>query len=92
MTTQLDEIREFIFSQKDRLDIEPMVPLYQIERQFKSQGYTRSIGDDGDTNGWQVDFWYTFCHPEKPHYTVSGSLWYGDFKIERDEKNTTKES
>ena len=32
-------------------------------------------GNDWDTNGWQVDFWWTITRIDKK-YILAGSLWY----------------
>lgn len=38
---------------------------------------------DWDPNGWEVDFWEDFYNPEtKDWVTLSGSLYYGDFKFQ----------
>lgn len=79
MTVVTDEIREFIISQEEKMKIS-MIPISEIQDIFESQGYELEDLDD-NTNGWSIDFWYYFKHPEKARYCVSGSLWYGDFKI-----------
>lgn len=79
MTVLIDEIREFIISQEGEMKI-PMTPISKIEEIFESQGYEMEDLDD-NTNGWEIDFWYYFKHPEKARYCLSGSLWSGGFKI-----------
>jgi hypothetical protein len=37
-------------------------------------------GNDYDTNGWSVDFWWHFKRG-KENYTLGGSLFYGDFHL-----------
>lgn len=37
-----------------------------------------------ETNGWQVDYWIDFSLYGK-EYSLSGSMWYGDYKIVEDE-------
>lgn len=83
----LDEISRFIHNQGDELNLEEMIPLDQIRKVFEKQGYKwEDLKDDGNLNGWSVDFWYYFSHPEKIRYCVSGSLWYGGFKIYKNAK------
>ncbi len=53
----------------------PMQPLNTIEKSFKELGFNDFDSEEEDTNGWAVDFWYTFTHPALGDYTVSGSLW-----------------
>lgn len=89
MTTELDEIRKFIIDQGERLNMS-MCPLDSIEEVFRSQGYERE-DTDNPLNGWEVSFWFSFSHPTKARYSISGSLWHGDFKIYKDEENTIEE-
>ena len=37
-----------------------------------------------ETNGWQIDFWYGFSNKEGKTLCLSGSLFYGDFKLTKD--------
>ena len=39
-------------------------------------------GNRYDSNGWQVDFWWTI-HFGKIPYRFAGSLFYGDFKLSK---------
>jgi hypothetical protein len=39
-------------------------------------------GNDWDTNGWQVDFWW-YIHKDKVKYCFYGSLFYGEFKLSK---------
>lgn len=89
MNTIVDQISEFIRLQGDKLELNEMVPLVEIEEIFKYEGYEMEELDD-NINGWQIDFWYSFEHVGKARYTVSGSLWYGNFKIYKNEKNTAE--
>lgn len=61
-----------------------MIPLYKIEKELESLGFER-MDDINPTNGWQVDFWYEYKSEKWGNWTVSGSLWYGDFKLERND-------
>lgn len=41
------------------------------------------VVSEWNPNGWQVDFWEDFYNPEtKDWVTLSGSLYYGDFKFQ----------
>ena len=38
-----------------------------------------------DTNGWEVDYWILYTHPKYNFkYNISGSLFYGNLKIEKE--------
>lgn len=88
MTTELDEIREFIIDQSESFSI-CMRPLTEIEGVFENLGYEKEY-EENPLNGWEVSFWYHYIHPTRPRYTVTGSLWYGEFKIYKDEKDITE--
>lgn len=64
----------------DKISI-PSVGLSQIDAALKKLGFERSEFDGGETNGWQVDFWYYYRSEEHGEICLSGSLWYGDWKI-----------
>jgi hypothetical protein len=44
-------------------------------------GFNEQNHEGDGTNGWQVDFWYYYTHPEMGEYCVSGSLAYGEFEF-----------
>lgn len=57
----------------------PFVPLEVVNYILKGLGFTL---EEADTNGYQVDFWYTYKHPNKDQrFTLQGSLWYGKLKL-----------
>ena len=59
----------------------PFAPLCVYHDFLKEQGYYRI--SDWDPNGWEVEFWEDFYNPEtKDWVTLSGSLYYGNFKFE----------
>lgn len=89
MNPSLDVISDFLEKQEEDLYI-PMIPLHEIEGVFEKHGYKREE-EENPLNGWEISFWYTFSHPTKTRYTIGGSLWYGDFKIYKDEEDTTEE-
>ena len=39
-------------------------------------------GSEMETNGWQVDYWINMVK-DNDTYKVSGSMYYGDFKIQK---------
>lgn len=56
-------------------------PLCIYEDFLKDQGYYRI--NDWDPNGWEVDFWNDYYNPKtKDWVTLSGSLYYGNFKFQ----------
>lgn len=61
-----------------------MKPVSDIKKMFEEVGYYQLELDGDETNGWQVDFWYKFARPDQPTVTLSGSLWYGNFKFTKD--------
>jgi hypothetical protein len=75
------QIANMIALKKEELKI-PMTPLSKVEEAFKELGFK---GVELETNGWEVDFWQSFFHPEHGVYGVTGSLWSGNFKIYKDE-------
>lgn len=41
------------------------------------------VVSEWDPNGWEVDFWENFYNPKiKDWVTLSGSLYYGNFKFQ----------
>lgn len=58
----------------------PMTPIRDVEKALEKFGY--EMEDlDGNTNGWEVDFWYWFKAENKPRLCLSGSLHYGKFTL-----------
>lgn len=78
--TLKEQIENLIASDSKEIEI-LMTPIKEIEKVLTSLGYDELNLTGDELNGWQVDFWYKFTHEEKPNLTVSGSLYYGDFKI-----------
>lgn len=56
----------------------PFTPIKEIEIILKELGVDTEVVDS-DTNGWEVDFWYTY----ENKYELSGSLHYGNFKFRK---------
>lgn len=70
-----------------------MQGMYDIEKELEELGYEHDPGDGDNTNGWEVDFWYRFVHPEKGTLVVSGGIWQhgSTYIIYKDEEETTEE-
>lgn len=74
----MKELLEKVINEEETLISIPFTPIQQIENILESLGV--NIRDcEADTNGWQVDFWYTY----ENKYMLSGSLHYGDFKFRK---------
>lgn len=54
----------------------PFTPIKEIEQVLNELGVDTD-NCDSDTNGWEIDFWYTY----EDKYELSGSLHYGEFKF-----------
>lgn len=77
-----DEIRAFLTSEVESYSLS-MCPVGDIDNELtKTFGYERE-DLDGDSNGWQVDFWYYYYKYNK-RICLSGSLWYGNFKLTKE--------
>lgn len=49
-----------------------------------------SGGNKFDTNGWQVDFWWTI-HREDKKFMIAGSLFYGKYKLTKEDDSNEDE-
>jgi hypothetical protein len=59
----------------------PMIPIDDVITLLQEKSYIdKDDSGDYDSNGWQVDFWLQF-HINESIYTLSGSLWYGQYKF-----------
>ena len=76
----MNNIKEFIERQdyKESLSLE-IKPLSEYTNYLETLGFEL---ENQDTNGWKVDFCITF----EKDLLLSGSLYYGDYKL-----NWTKE-
>ena len=77
-------IQNFVKSGNDTIDLGCMVPINEIKLYLMEIGFDELEFQGEETNGWQVDFWYTFNSNEYGSYTLIGSLFYGDFKLTKD--------
>jgi len=66
----------------------PITPLADIEEKLVAIGFKRDESDN-PLNGWQVDFFYYYTHPIYGTWVLMGGLWYGDYKLSKDEENAT---
>lgn len=57
-----------------------LFPIETIAGWLEERGFIHNP-DKSDSNGWQIDFWEYFDHPELGEWMLSGSLWYGDYKL-----------
>lgn len=80
-----NEIKEFIKSEERVLKI-PMNSLDYYEDLLSNLGFIRDT-EKGETNGWQIDFWEYFKSEVHGEVILSGSLWYGDFKLSKVDPN-----
>lgn len=59
----------------------PFIPVGLIDEIIKDGGFELI---ESDINGFQVDFWNTYKKNDKV-FVLSGSLYYGDFKLTKKE-------
>lgn len=81
------EIQKLIRLEKGEIDSFPiaMQPIDEVAKVLEALNYEEQPIDES-TNGWQVDFWYKFTNKDKEiTLMLSGSLWYGDFRLSIDE-------
>jgi len=74
-------IQDFIKSGEQEFKFQQMMPIRDIEDILKEIGFEDLELSGEETNGWQIDFWYTFQSSEYGVYELSGSLHYGDFQL-----------
>lgn len=73
-------IIKFIDSESTELNL-PMVPIDNIDEVMKELGFTDN--DDYDLNGWECAFWKSYSK-NSLKLTFNGSLYYGQFKVWKD--------
>lgn len=62
----------------------PFVPINDISTILEENlGFDELDLDGEETNGYSVDFWYTYNHKTRGKYSLNGSLWYGNFSMEK---------
>jgi hypothetical protein len=77
----IDVIDDFLHNGKEV--VIDMEPIDGIEKILQSRGFDMEELDD-NTNGWDVDFWYDFVDEFNTKIQLSGSLWYGGFKLTKE--------
>ena len=71
-------IQNFLNSDRESIPLN-YFPLKTYQKILKDLGYTFY---DIDFNGWQVEFWQYFQNEdETKKLCLSGSLWFGNFKL-----------
>lgn len=70
----LEESNEMVFIQIDSIE--------NIKTDMENEGYEMEEWSNGYNNGWEVSFWLYFKHKTKKRLVLSGSLWYGSYKLE----------
>jgi hypothetical protein len=63
----------------DIYEFDYILPIDEIQNILVGLGFEETELEGEETNGWDVDFWYIFVHPEKGKYELTGSLWYGEY-------------
>lgn len=79
-----EQIGEFLNSDQKEFKLPYMISIKEFNEILKTFGYDWVELDGDEINGWQVDFWYRFHHEVLPIVTLSGSLYYGDFKLTKE--------
>jgi hypothetical protein len=76
-------INAFLKSEEKEISIDFTKGWSVIQETLLPLGYEELEGDDFEdaTNGWDVDFWYTWKHGTLPNIMLSGSLHRGGFKL-----------
>lgn len=72
-----DLLLKVVNGEVDMVDL-PFTPIKQIEKILNEIGIDTD-NPESDTNGWEIDFWYTY----EGKYELSGSLHYGDMSFRK---------
>ena len=79
------EIVKFLESEESLIEFNQISwPL--LKEVLEGFGYQEDSDDCFDTNGWQIDFWVTYIKEDQQPLKISGSLWYGNIEIIKNEK------
>jgi len=86
-----DAIKAFLESDEQSIELE-FKPINEYAEMLSELGFNTKEngslnlcnegGNDWDSNGWQVDFWWTI-HRDGKKYTLAGSLFYGQIKLSK---------
>jgi len=77
------KVSEFVESGEKTLSFDELIPVSHIEEAMLAIGFSFEM-DGGETNGWEVDFWYKFTSELYGNYTYQGSLFYGKPMLRKD--------
>lgn len=67
--------------EEKEIDLGPNISWNLFYKCLQEAGWKENM-DDWDSNGWEVDFWYTCESPSGKHVIIQGSLWCGqNYKI-----------
>lgn len=80
---EADYIKACIIEGQETIDI-PVVPLQEYIFLFSDLGFIRDELRDDDMSD-DSNFYLDFTHKEFGTYILSGSLWYGDYTISKEE-------
>lgn len=82
----IKDMREAIINRED-IDLSLIGSLDLLDTALVGTGLY--FGDDWGTNGWELDFWGTIRSEEDDSEVadVSGSLYYGDLRVEFKHEN-----
>jgi hypothetical protein len=77
------QIVDFIDSTEEDLSFDTMFPMDEFKEIMDELGFEEN--DTFDTNGWQVDFWWTF-NKDLLTIMLNGSWYYGGYTLTKDEE------
>ncbi len=87
-----EAIKAFLEGDKQSIELE-FKPINEYAEVLSELGFNtkadgslnlcNSGGNEWDTNGWQVDFWWTI-HMDEKKFMLSGSLFYGQIKLSKE--------
>lgn len=61
-----------------------LFPLDVINKMLVKAGFDAINQDEFKINGWQVDFSCPLHHPKLGEFILTGSLFFGDYRITKD--------
>lgn len=77
-------VKSALYDCPDKLELGHF-PFSMLNKIMEKLGWRLDDGAGIDTNGWEVDYWIEYTHPKYDFkYSVSGSLFYGGLKIEKE--------
>lgn len=82
-----DLITTVLEGKQEEINLPSMLPISEISDFLENKGFEELDLNGDETNGWQVDFWYTYTHKILGDFMITGSLFYGNFKFIKIEKD-----